>query len=440
MAVVYKAHVSGMPDTPASQPARLLLIGLAAAMASLAVYQWAELFTLARGEHLTCSISETVDCAVVWKSEFAQRARSLTGLPVAGLGVAWGLPAMLLAIFLARRTRRGVETHVLQAAVRAWGTLGALFCITLGVASYRTGAVCITCLGTYVLVVAYAAVAFFMLPDAPEVSVARARSAVGTILLTFAPVYLLLLVPATQTPTGNEGTKLASDPAQSPAVAFEKLRPEEKEFMAIALAAYKQSPVPDTTRYPVRQLKGPADAPVHIVDFTDILCPHCAALVKQMEELEKVVPPGSISVEARQFPLDGECNKLIQAKRGDGVRCTAAKAMVCLEGTPDFWTLRSKLFAAQNQLTTDLVLEIASQGSMKREQLLQCIGAAATETKLEFDQNYAMEFKPEGTPLVIVNGHATAPSPWFLYGMALAKGDINAPWFTALPTPRMRGE
>jgi uncharacterized membrane protein/protein-disulfide isomerase len=424
-----------MPDTRVSAPARFLLVGLSAAMTGLAIYQWAELFTLARGEALTCSINETVDCAVVWKSDFATRVRSMAGLPVAGLGVAWGLPALLLSAFLWRRSGRGLESHVLQAAVRVWGLLGALFCITFGVASFRIGAVCITCVGTYLLTVAFAAVAMFLLPDPPEVSLQRARSAIGTLLLTFAPVYMLLLIPATQTPTGKEATQLAASNQAGPEAQFAKLRPEEKEFLAMAVAAYKTSPIPDLTRYPVRLRKGPADAPVHVVDFTDILCPHCAALVKQMEEVERVSPPGSISSEARQFPLDGKCNKLITATRSDDIRCFAAKALVCLETTPDFWTLRSKMFEAQRDLTRDLVLEIASSGSMKREQLLSCIELPETQTKLEFDQNYAMEFKPEGTPLVLVNGHATAPSPWFIYGMALAKGDITAPWFKDLPMP-----
>ena len=39
--------------------------------------------TLAAGGPLGCSISETVDCAPVWKSDFAVRARELTGMPVA---------------------------------------------------------------------------------------------------------------------------------------------------------------------------------------------------------------------------------------------------------------------------------------------------------------------------------------------------------------------
>lgn len=407
-------------------------------MSALAGWQWSELFTLAAGGPLGCSISETVDCAPVWKSDFAVRARELTGMPVAALGASWGLAALVLTGLLARRNARGAETHVLQAAVRGWGAAGALSCVTFVVASAKIGVWCPTCIGTYALVLAWAAAAFFMLPDAPEVSIGKAQSAIGTVLLVFGGSYLALLVPAQSTPRTDEVKPTAMATNQSaPESAFSTLKEEEKAFMSLALAAYKASPVPDTTRYPVRLKKGPADAPVHVVDWTDILCPHCAMLVKQMEEVERVAPKGSLSTETRQFPLDNSCNKLVGVARTDDVRCVAAKALVCLEPTPEFWTIRSKMFEAQRGLNRDVVLDIASGGSMKRDALLACMADPKTQEKLDFDQNYAMEFKPEGTPIVVVNGHATAPSPWFLYAMAVTKGDITNPLFQSLPAPRM---
>jgi protein-disulfide isomerase len=407
-------------------------------MSALAAWQWVELFALAEGARLGCSISETVDCAPVWKSDFAVRARDLTGLPVAGLGAAWGLAALVLTGLLARRNARGAETHVLQAAVRLWGAAGALSCVTFIVASAKIGVWCPTCIGSYLLAIGWAAAGFFLLPDAPEVSMGKARSAAGTALLTFGPVYLLLLLPAQRTPRTDEVKPTAMATNQSsPEATFATLREEERAFMSLALAAYKASPLPDSSKYPIRLKKGPADAPVHVVDWTDILCPHCAMLVKQMEEVEKVAPKGSISTETRQFPLDNSCNKLVGAPRTDDVRCVAAKALVCLEPTPEFWSIRSKMFEAQKGLNRDVVLDLASSGSMKRDALLACMADPKTQEKLDFDQNYAMEFKPEGTPIVVVNGHATAPSPWFLYAMAVTRGDITHKLFQSLPPPRM---
>lgn len=423
------------PDTPVSSNARALLAGLALATTALAIYQWSELFTLAQGGKLTCSLSENVDCSAVWRSDFATRVRNLTGLPVAGLGVAWGAAALVLVGLLWRRVEKKADTGVYQAAVRLWAVLGALSCVTFAVASFRVGAVCITCVATYVFVIGFAAVALFLLPDPPEVSVSKAQSAAGTALIAFAPVYLLLLVPAMQTPHGDEATTMAANP-NAPEAVLANLRPEEKAFMSLALEAWKHSPAPDTRQYPVRLKKGAANAPVHVVDWTDILCPHCATLVKQMDELERAVPPGSMSVEARQFPLDNSCNRLVGARRDDDIRCVAAKALVCLEPTPEFWKLRSKMFEQQRVLTRELVLEIAASGSMKRDALAQCMADPKTQEKLDFDQNYAMEFKPEGTPILVVNGRATAPSPWFLYAMALSKGSTDAPWFKSLPPPR----
>jgi serine/threonine-protein kinase len=50
-------------------------------------------------------------------------------------------------------------------------------------------------------------------------------------------------------------------------------------------------------------LKGPADAPVHLVEWTDILCPHRRHLNDALEELQAAVPQGRLAVEPRQYPL-----------------------------------------------------------------------------------------------------------------------------------------
>ena len=47
-----------------------------------------------------------------------------------------------------------------------------------------------------------------------------------------------------------------------------------------------------------------------------------------------------------------------------------------------------------------------------------------------------MMFNPEGTPIVVLNGRSTLPTPSFLYGMAMAKGDADTRYFSRLPPPR----
>jgi protein-disulfide isomerase len=71
-----------------------------------------------------------------------------------------------------------------------------------------------------------------------------------------------------------------------------------------------------------------------------------------------------------------------------------------------------------------------------RAALDACIAAPETQARLDQDVDYAMRFKPEGTPIVLANGRVTIPSLWFLYGLAAASGNPDAPWLKALPPPQ----
>jgi serine/threonine-protein kinase len=118
----------------------------------------------------------------------------------------------------------------------------------------------------------------------------------------------------------------------------------------------------------------------------------------------------------------------------------AAKAQICLEGAPDFWTLREKMFAGQSMMDTQGALELASSGSVSRMQLDACLSSPETERKLLEDIKYAAQYHIQGTPLVVVNGREAPAYVPFLYALVLAKGDTSAPGFASLPAPRQMEE
>src|SRR4051812_39649124 len=93
--------------TALSPWAPLLLLGFAFLEALLAVYQWMELIVVRGGGAAVCSVNETVNCATVWSSPFASRVHGLVGMPVAGLGLVWGLTAFALSALLTGRALRG---------------------------------------------------------------------------------------------------------------------------------------------------------------------------------------------------------------------------------------------------------------------------------------------------------------------------------------------
>lgn len=185
-------------------------------------------------------------------------------------------------------------------------------------------------------------------------------------------------------------------------------------------------------------MEGPQNAPVKLVDFTDIRCGHCRTLAEVLTQIERIAPSGAFSVESRHFPLDSECNPNMKGSDGKGVRCAAARALICLEDSKSLKAAHMRMFEEQERLTKDRVLEIAAESSgMTRQALESCMASKATEEKLKSDMDYAMLYDPEGTPLVLINGRKVMPMPEFLLAVILANGNVNAPEFTQLPPPSL---
>ncbi|WNZ61147.1 vitamin K epoxide reductase family protein [Myxococcus sp. MxC21-1] len=288
----------------------LLVLGLAES--GLSIFQWMQLLTLRGGGSTVCGVSDTVNCETVWNSAFASRVHDLVGLPVAALGLVWGLVAVgLSAVFLAW-ARSGRPVRPAANGLRLVAAAGLVSVGVFAVASAQSGALCPTCLATYALVVAFAGVAWKglpgpLLPGAGEWGATLKWTAGVT-----AAVFLATLLPGRATPKASEASGAALLPpapqvasTQTPGVTpqtpppppasleefLRSLPPQHQQFIADALAAYR-SETPQPAAAPARHRYGPVDAPVKIVEWTDSKCPHCKMLVEELSALKKRVPEG----------------------------------------------------------------------------------------------------------------------------------------------------
>ncbi|QSQ13029.1 vitamin K epoxide reductase/DsbA family protein [Myxococcus landrumensis] len=428
---------------PVSSRAGVAMLVLGLCASALSIFQWSQLLTLRAGGATVCGVSETVNCETVWNSPFATRVHELFGLPIAGLGLVWGLVVVGLSGLYLARARAGRPVAQVSQALKLTALAGVVSVPVFAVVSFQAGAVCPTCLATYALVAAIAGVAWKGLPSLSGEWGSALTLAGGTAVAAF----LAVLLPGRtlSTPPPKAGALLppvaaASSELSTPASLEAYLRglpADQQQFLANALAMYRND-TPKPAAAPARRRYGPADAPVKIVEWTDSKCPHCKSLVEELSVLKKRVPEGKLSLEARQFPLDGACNPAMQRRGPDApsVRCVAAKAQICLEGATDYWELREKLFAAQAMLDTERVMEIASSGSVPRGQLDACMASSETAAKLQEDTSYALRYHFTGTPLVVVNGRMAMPSAPFLYALVMADGNPSAPAFDVLPPPR----
>ncbi|TPW11339.1 MAG: vitamin k epoxide reductase family/thioredoxin domain-containing protein, partial [Halothiobacillaceae bacterium] len=181
---------------------------------------------------------------------------------------------------------------------------------------------------------------------------------------------------------------------------------------------------------------GKSSAPVHLIDWIDIQCPHCKHFIEAMDGILQSIPPDQLSIESRHYPLDAECNPAMPPERRTGVSCLAAKALICLSDKPNFDAQRHELFKQQKFLTKELIWSTLTSDAKTRESLQTCIDAPETQAKLTADLKLADAHGIEGTPLVVINGRKTSAAPPIVYALILAQGDANAAEFATLPPPQ----
>jgi serine/threonine-protein kinase len=428
------------------------LVALSALSALWSLFLWMELVLLRSGGQSFCATGGSFDCSTIWNGAFSSAVQRLTGLPIAGWGLAWSVVAFALPLTGLLRRAQGRAAPEVLSATRLTAAAGVLVIVVMIAASLIEGAVCIGCVGTYLLVAVYAVVALSRwrsagLPNGPKAAVLAGGTALAA--------YLVLLYPGLRTPrmSGEAGRRAVEavapggpasasgspaaargtgDPQRDKALSdlVASLDPSLKQTMADSLAIYRAA-VPQQLPAP-RALNGSDLAPVRITEFTDILCEHCAALNETLHTLREHVAPGSFSVDARQFPLDGRCNSLTGPREGDDVRCVAAKLLICAEPAGKEPELATALFDKQQGLTGNKAMQIAS-GFLPRERIGPCLGSPATEAALAQDIAAAAHFDSDGTPIVAVNGRKATSFAPFLYAMVLTRGNPDHPAFATLP-------
>jgi protein-disulfide isomerase len=146
--------------------------------------------------------------------------------------------------------------------------------------------------------------------------------------------------------------------------------------------------------------RGPADAKVTVVEYSDFQCPYCG---RAWEIFEKEVYPqykDSVRFVFKQMPLTQ-----IHPWAED-----AAVASECAlqQGNDQFWKLYDGLFARQGEITKDnlpaKVEEIATAGGLDVPQLKECLAGRKTIDAVKADQAEAASVGVNSTPTFFVNG------------------------------------
>jgi protein-disulfide isomerase len=138
--------------------------------------------------------------------------------------------------------------------------------------------------------------------------------------------------------------------------------------------------------------KGPADAPVTIVEFSDFECPFCGRVNPTLEQVEATYGD-KVRIAFRQFPLAMHPN----AQK-------AAEASLCAKEQGKFWEMHDKLFGNQRALAVDNLKQYAADLELDTEQFNSCLDDAKYADAVAEDMAAGQAAGVSGTPAMFING------------------------------------
>ena len=138
--------------------------------------------------------------------------------------------------------------------------------------------------------------------------------------------------------------------------------------------------------------RGPADALVTIVEFSDFQCPSCKraqqALGQVMKEFE-----GKVRLVHKDFPVPAHKGALPAA---EAARCAAAQGV--------FWEYHDLLYLAVPDFSREDLVRYAGRLSLDREAFATCLDTHQFRKEIEADVREGRALKLRGTPTFLVNG------------------------------------
>ena len=142
-------------------------------------------------------------------------------------------------------------------------------------------------------------------------------------------------------------------------------------------------------------VKGPKDALVTIVEFSEFQCPFCKRVGPTMAQINQTYG-NDVRVVWKDNPLSFHPRALPAS--------TVARAVYKAKGDKPFWDMHDKLFESQPKLE-DTDLEAAAKDSgVPWSVISEAIKSNKYADKFEQSQDLAMDFEARGTPHFFVNG------------------------------------
>ncbi len=143
----------------------------------------------------------------------------------------------------------------------------------------------------------------------------------------------------------------------------------------------------------VGRARGPEDAPVTIIEFSDYECPYCKNAEPTVKALLERYPE-QVRYVYRHFPLE----QIHPLARG------ASHAAECAAQQDRFWDYHDKLFENAPRLDRAQLVTYAKQLELDTEAFVQCLDDESVAAAIDRDFEAGRKAGVQGTPAFFVNG------------------------------------
>ncbi|HXO29371.1 MAG TPA: thioredoxin domain-containing protein [Thermoanaerobaculia bacterium] len=139
--------------------------------------------------------------------------------------------------------------------------------------------------------------------------------------------------------------------------------------------------------------KGPAGAPVTIVEFSDFQCPFCSRITPTLEQVVSKYG-NKVRLVFRQFPLPMHPNA-----------AKAAEAALCANEQGKFWEMHDAMFKDQAGLAVDgLKSKAAGIAGINAASFNSCLDSGKQTPAVQSDMKAGTKAGVNGTPAMFING------------------------------------
>jgi protein-disulfide isomerase len=142
------------------------------------------------------------------------------------------------------------------------------------------------------------------------------------------------------------------------------------------------------------EFKGPADALVTIVEFSDFQCPYCGKVVPTLRSLEKDYA-GKLRVYFKHFPL---------AFHQDAPLASQAALAAGAQGK--FWQMHDKLFDNQQSIKRADLEKYAQELGLDMTRFKQALDSGTYKSRVDADTALGQQMGVTGTPAFFINGRS----------------------------------